>query len=130
MIIVAIRMEAYMDIKKPKAVIGTNSWGGAVAAKVFRGSSVDDQTLRKTIDTAKENGSIRYRRYYYFCKIYPIVKNGKKKSLRCSMNGWKRLRRVTTLQFRRSQFRFAVQRVLCQFAVAEDLIRLNSYMKL
>lgn len=43
-----------MDIKKPKAVIGTNSWGGAVAAKVLRGSSVNDQTLKETIDTAKE----------------------------------------------------------------------------
>ena len=43
-----------MDIKNPKAVIGTNSWGGAVAAKIFRGSSVDDQTLKETIDTAKE----------------------------------------------------------------------------
>lgn len=43
-----------MDIKNPKAVIGTNSWGGAVAARIFRGSSVDDQTLKETIDTAKK----------------------------------------------------------------------------
>lgn len=43
-----------MDIRNPKAVIGTNSWGGAVAAKLFRGSSVDDGTLRATIAKARE----------------------------------------------------------------------------
>lgn len=45
-----------MDIHAPKAVIGTNSWGGAVMTKIFRGSSVDDQTLKDAIDVAKEKG--------------------------------------------------------------------------
>lgn len=54
MIIVGDKNGGIYGHKKTKAVIGTNSWGGAVAAKVFCGSSVDDQTLRKTIDTAKE----------------------------------------------------------------------------
>lgn len=43
-----------MDIKEPKAVIGANSWGSAAYGKLLRGSSVDDETLKKSIDTAKE----------------------------------------------------------------------------
>ncbi len=34
-----------MDIQNPKAVIGTNSWGGKVYGKLVRGSYVDDSTL-------------------------------------------------------------------------------------
>lgn len=63
-----------MDIKKPKAVIGTNSWGGAVATKVFRGSSVDDQTLRETIDTAKE----KELPIFDFAQVYGLGKAQKK----------------------------------------------------
>ena len=43
-----------MDISKPKAVIGANSWGSAAYGKILRGSSVDDATIRKAMDTAKE----------------------------------------------------------------------------
>ncbi|EET59835.1 oxidoreductase, aldo/keto reductase family protein [Marvinbryantia formatexigens DSM 14469] len=63
-----------MDIKKPKAVIGTNSWGGAVAAKVFRGSSVDDQTLKDTIAAAKEKGLL----IFDLAQVYGLGKAQKK----------------------------------------------------
>ena len=63
-----------MDIKKPKAVIGTNSWGGAVAAKVFRGSSVDEQTLQDTIATAKEKGLL----IFDLAQVYGLGKAQKK----------------------------------------------------
>ena len=43
-----------MDINRPKAVIGANSWGSAAYGKLLRGSSVDDETLKKCIDTAKK----------------------------------------------------------------------------
>lgn len=66
--------EAYMDIKKPKAVIGTNSCGGAVAAKVFRSSSVDDQTLKNTIAAAKEKGLL----IFDLAQVYGLGKAQKK----------------------------------------------------
>ena len=43
-----------MDISEPIAVIGANSWGSAAYGKLLRGSSVDDATIRKAMDTAKE----------------------------------------------------------------------------
>lgn len=43
-----------MDILKPKAIIGANSWGSALYGKVLRGSSVSIDTINKTINTAKE----------------------------------------------------------------------------
>ncbi|MBE5872091.1 MAG: hypothetical protein E7294_12685 [Lachnospiraceae bacterium] len=43
-----------MDILKPLAVVGTNSWGSAVYGKVLRGESVDIDTIRKCYDRAKE----------------------------------------------------------------------------
>lgn len=43
-----------MDILKPSAVVGTNSWGSAVYGKVLRGESVDTDTIRKCYERAKE----------------------------------------------------------------------------
>ena len=43
-----------MDILHPKAVIGTNSWGSAAYGVLLRGSSVDDDTIRKAMQTAKD----------------------------------------------------------------------------
>ncbi len=43
-----------MDISKPKAVIGTNSWGSEAYGKLIRGSSVDEQTLKESMSLAKE----------------------------------------------------------------------------
>ena len=43
-----------MDILKPLAVVGTNSWGSAAYGKVLRGESVDIDTIRKCYDRAKE----------------------------------------------------------------------------
>ncbi|MCR5103647.1 MAG: aldo/keto reductase, partial [Eubacterium sp.] len=43
-----------MDILKPLAVVGTNSWGSATYGKVLRGESVDIDTIRKCYDRAKE----------------------------------------------------------------------------
>ncbi|MCR4757372.1 MAG: aldo/keto reductase [Butyrivibrio sp.] len=44
-----------MDILKPLAVVGTNSWGSAAYGKVLRGESVDTETIRKCYERAKEN---------------------------------------------------------------------------
>jgi len=43
-----------MDILKPAAVIGANSWGSALYGKVLRGSSVSTETIKKAMDVAKE----------------------------------------------------------------------------
>ncbi|MBP3241903.1 MAG: aldo/keto reductase [Oribacterium sp.] len=43
-----------MDILKPIAVVGTNSWGSAAYGKVLRGESVDADTIRKCYERAKE----------------------------------------------------------------------------
>lgn len=43
-----------MDIMKPKAVIGTNAWGSAAYGRMIRGSYVDDDTLKKSVKTAKD----------------------------------------------------------------------------
>lgn len=40
----------------PPAVIGTNSWGGAVYGTVLRGSGVDTETLRACTEAAKSCG--------------------------------------------------------------------------
>lgn len=37
-------------------MIGTNSWGSAAYGKLIRGSSVDGETLKASIQAAKENG--------------------------------------------------------------------------
>ncbi|MBQ5316212.1 MAG: aldo/keto reductase [Oscillospiraceae bacterium] len=38
------------------AVVGTNSWGGKLYGQVLRGSSVDEQELKNTVETAMKNG--------------------------------------------------------------------------
>jgi len=43
-----------MDILKPKAVVGTNSWGSAAYGKILRGESVDQTTIRQCYEKAKE----------------------------------------------------------------------------
>ena len=45
-----------MDILKPLAVVGTNSWGTAAYGKVLRGESVDTDTIKKCYERAKEKG--------------------------------------------------------------------------
>ena len=47
-----------MDILKPKAVVGTNSWGSAAYGKVLRGESVDRATIRQCYEKAKETGLV------------------------------------------------------------------------
>ncbi len=48
------RRKTIIDIRSPKAIIGANSWGSAAYGKLLRGSSVDEATIRKAMDTAKE----------------------------------------------------------------------------
>ena len=43
-----------MDILKPKAVIGTNAWGGSLYGKAVRGSYVEDDIIKEAMKTAKE----------------------------------------------------------------------------
>ena len=43
-----------MDILKPTAVIGTNSWGGKLYGKTLRGSYVEDEVIKDAMKTAKE----------------------------------------------------------------------------
>ncbi|MBR1863221.1 MAG: aldo/keto reductase [Ruminococcus sp.] len=38
-----------------RAIVGTNSWGSKAYGKVLRGSSVDRETLRQTVEKAMEN---------------------------------------------------------------------------
>lgn len=45
-----------MDIMSPNAVVGTNSWGSVAYGKMIRGESVDESTIRSTVDLAKEKG--------------------------------------------------------------------------
>lgn len=47
-------MEIIMNVLKPKAIVGTNSWGGSVYGKLVRGSVVDEQTLHECYEVAKE----------------------------------------------------------------------------
>lgn len=44
-----------MDILKPDAIVGTNSWGGSVYGKLVRGSAVDEETIHECMNVAKEN---------------------------------------------------------------------------
>ena len=44
------------DPLHPPAVVGTNSWGGAVYGTVLRGSAADAATLRECTETAKKCG--------------------------------------------------------------------------
>ena len=44
------------DPMHPPAVVGTNSWGGAVYGKVLRGSDADADTLRECTEAAKACG--------------------------------------------------------------------------
>lgn len=44
-----------MDILKPDAIVGTNSWGGSVYGKLVRGSAVDEETIHECMNAAKEN---------------------------------------------------------------------------
>ena len=43
-----------MDIMKPTAVIGTNSWGGKLYGMTLRGSYVEDEVIKDAMKTAKE----------------------------------------------------------------------------
>ncbi len=43
-----------MDILKPSAVVGTNSWGSAAYGKMLRGESVGVDTIRACFERAKE----------------------------------------------------------------------------
>ena len=43
-----------MDILKPTAVIGTNSWGGKLYAKAIRGNYVSDEIIQQAMKAAKE----------------------------------------------------------------------------
>lgn len=43
-----------MNIRKPLAVIGTNSWGGTVYGKLVRGSSVNTETLIDCMNVSKQ----------------------------------------------------------------------------
>ena len=45
-----------MDILKPSAVVGTNSWGSAAYGKMLRGESVGIDTIRACFERAKEKG--------------------------------------------------------------------------
>lgn len=45
-----------MDILKPSAVVGTNSWGSAAYGKMLRGESVGVDTIRACFERAKERG--------------------------------------------------------------------------
>jgi len=45
-----------MDIIKPSAVVGTNSWGSAAYGKMLRGESVGVDTIRACFERAKERG--------------------------------------------------------------------------
>lgn len=45
-----------MDILKPSAVVGTNSWGSAAYGKMLRGESVGVDTIRACFERAKEKG--------------------------------------------------------------------------
>ena len=44
-----------MDILKPKAVIGTNAWGGSLYGKAIRGSYVEDSVIKDAMKEAKRN---------------------------------------------------------------------------
>lgn len=41
-----------MDIRNPKAIIGTNSWGSSLYGKMVRGTSVDIETIKQSVETA------------------------------------------------------------------------------
>ncbi|MDO4651097.1 MAG: aldo/keto reductase [Eubacteriales bacterium] len=43
-----------MELSNIRAVIGTNSWGGKAYGKLVRGSYVDPEVIRESIDIAKE----------------------------------------------------------------------------
>ena len=43
-----------MDILQPKAVIGTNAWGGSLYGKAVRGSYVEDDIIKDAMKTAKD----------------------------------------------------------------------------
>lgn len=43
-----------MDILKPSAVIGTNSWGSAAYGVMVRGSYVDDDVIKSAMETAEQ----------------------------------------------------------------------------
>ena len=45
-----------MDILKPSAVVGTNSWGSAAYGKMLRGESVGVDTIRACFERARERG--------------------------------------------------------------------------
>ena len=64
-----------MDILHPKAVIGTNSWGSAAYGKLIRGSSVDGETLKASIQAAKENGLLIFdlAQDYVFGKAQKMI---------------------------------------------------------
>ena len=44
------------DPLRPLAVVGTNSWGSAAYGRVLRGSSVPEQVIAETVETAMQTG--------------------------------------------------------------------------
>ena len=54
-----------MDILKPNAVIGTNSWGGTVYGNLVRGSYVNNDVIKEAMDTAQK----------YDLKIYDAARD-------------------------------------------------------
>ncbi len=54
-----------MDILKPNAVIGTNSWGSNVYGTLVRGSYVNDDVIKEAMDTARK----------YDLKIYDAARD-------------------------------------------------------
>lgn len=43
-----------MDLLQPKAVIGTNAWGGVLYEKALRGNYVEENVIREAMQVAKE----------------------------------------------------------------------------
>ncbi len=62
-------------MNKPKAVIGTNSWGGKAYGKLIRGSYVDNSVIKEAMQTAKELGLDVYdlARDYGFGKAQKMI---------------------------------------------------------
>ncbi len=60
---------------RPKAVIGTNSWGSAIYEKVIRGSVVDNDTLKQSTDMAVKSDLlfVDSARDYGFSKVPKLI---------------------------------------------------------
>ncbi|MEE1064344.1 MAG: aldo/keto reductase, partial [Paludibacteraceae bacterium] len=56
-------------------IIGTNSWGGSLYAKILRGSSVSKETIKETAELAINNGFVLFdtARNYGFGKSQKLI---------------------------------------------------------